>query len=103
MRYSLSVASPPEISKREEYDPLSRARSHVKSRGESGTQSSAGNGSFGEPTGSTPSGTETCPLRDHQEVARLVGIGMIHLMITILVPQAPRPPLEEEGEVVVAM
>ena len=48
------VTPPPGISKREEYDPLSRARSHVKSRGESGTQSSAGNEYFEEPTGSTP-------------------------------------------------
>ena len=101
-----SVAPPPGISKREEYDLSSRARSHVKSRGESGTQSFAGNESFGEPTGSTPQRNGNLPidtLRDHLEVARPVGIGMIHLMMTILVPQVPRPPLEEEGEVVVAM
>ena len=45
-----------------------------------------------------PSGTVVRPLRDHQEVVRLEGIGMIHPMVVILVPQVPRPPLEVEGE-----
>ena len=50
-----SSTSPPlGISRQGEYELLSRARSHVKFHGESGTQSSAGNESFGEPTESTP-------------------------------------------------
>ena len=56
------VTPPPGISKREEYDRLSRARSHVKSPGESGIQSSAGNESFGEPTGSTPERNGNLPI-----------------------------------------
>ena len=45
---------PPGIGQRSEYELLTRARSYIKSHGESGTHNSAGNDSFNEPTGSTP-------------------------------------------------
>ena len=61
-----SIAPPPGISRRDEYELLSRARSHVKSRGESGTQSSAGaEPNFSEAeglAGSTPERGANLPL-----------------------------------------
>ena len=61
-----SIAPPPGVSTRQdEYELLSRARSHIKSRGESGPQSSAGAESFrepGAPTGSTPDRNSNLPL-----------------------------------------
>ena len=53
---------PPGISRRSEYELLSRARSHVKSHGKSDTLSSAGNESFNEPLGSTPERDGNLPL-----------------------------------------
>ena len=60
-----SIAPPLGTSRQDEYELLSRARSHVKSRGESGPQSSAGAESFGEAealTGSTPDRNSNLPL-----------------------------------------
>ena len=60
-----TIAPPPGISRQDEYELLSRARSYVKSRGESGPHSSAGAESFGEaegPIGSTPARNSNLPL-----------------------------------------
>ena len=65
MSVALPVAPPPGITSQAEYELLSRARSRIKSRGESGPQSSAGAESFGEPEGhhgSTPDRNSNLPL-----------------------------------------